>query len=214
MNALRQLSPTVRASTDRAWRREPAVRIIDCVLSLNRKYDAVVVPRLDRFERDRPLVRSVVDLNEEIASYPSPYEFVRHTLSYNDIDRAEILAKVARWLSTIGGGGTPDEQLTNLESWARSARYDGYQTLGIRGFALAGFQYLRMLFGANTTKPDKRICQWVAEVVGHRVSPVQAFQLLEPAAAEANVSLRDADTTIWEILARGSSGPGVASRHR
>ena len=53
-------------------------------------------------------------------------------------------------------------------------------------------------------KPDIRICQWVEKAVGHPVSPRQALQLLEAAAAEVGVSLRDADTTIWEKLARGS----------
>jgi len=117
-----------------------------------------------------------------------------------------MLAKVARWLLTISGSGEPAAQLANLETWARCAPYYGYQTLGIQGFALAGFQYLRMLFGANTTKPDIRICQWVTVAVGHAVSPDQALQLLEPAAAEAGISLRDADATIWEMLSRGSRG--------
>jgi hypothetical protein len=79
---------------------------------------------------------------------------------------------------------------------------DGHSALGIRGFGLAGFQYLRMLFGANTTKPDIRICAWVAAAVGHPISPIRALRLLERAAPEACVYLRDVDTTIWEMLAR------------
>jgi hypothetical protein len=111
----------------------------------------------------------------------------------------------------ISGEGPGDTQLENLESWARSATYEGHKALGIRGFGLAGFQYLRMLFGADTTKPDVRIRQWVAEAVGHPVSPVQALLLLEPAAREALVSLRDADATIWEMLARGRTTPRHSS---
>jgi hypothetical protein len=123
--------------------------------------------------------------------------------NYKHESRADTLANVVIWLVTISAEGAPSTQLANLENWARNAPYSGYQTLDIRGFGLAGFQYLRMLFGANTTKPDLRICQWVAAAVGHPVSPGQALQLLEPAAAEAGVSLRDADTTIWEKLASG-----------
>ena len=35
-------------SVDRAWSREPALRVIDCVLSLRRNYDLFVVPRLSQ----------------------------------------------------------------------------------------------------------------------------------------------------------------------
>jgi hypothetical protein len=107
------------------------------------------------------------------------------------------------WLVTESGEGTHAEQLANLEGWARTAHYTGYIVLGISGFGLAGWQYMRMLFGANTTKPDIRICEWVTKAVEHSVSPVQALQLLEHAAPEAGVHLRDVDTTIWELLARG-----------
>jgi hypothetical protein len=204
VTALRQLAPSIQTSSDRAWTREPAVRVIDCVLSLNRNYDSFVVPRLDRFEQHFPAVRSIGDLSAEIAKYPSAHEFVLHALRYNDQARAVILGRLVDWLVTIAGNGTPAEQLANVERWAREAPFTGYKALGIRGFALAGFQYLRMLFGANTTKPDKWICQWVAAAIGHSASPFQTLQLLERAAPEADVLLRDVDTTIWELSARGS----------
>jgi hypothetical protein len=203
VTALRQLSSSVRTSADQVWSRAPAVRVIDCVLSLNRNYDRFVVPRLEGFERNCSHVCSVSDLDSEIKTHPSPDAFVRHALNYKHESRADTLANVVSWLVTISKEGACAAQLANLENWARNAPYTGYQRLGIRGFGLAGFQYLRMLFGANTTKPDIRICQWVAAAVGHPVSPIQALQLLEAAAPEAGASLRDADTTIWEKLARG-----------
>ena len=75
----------------------------------------------------------------------------------------------------------------------------------IRGFGLAGFQYLRMLFGANTTKPDLHIRRYVGHCIGEPVTDMRALQLLEPAAKEAGISLRDFDTTIWERSARATS---------
>jgi hypothetical protein len=72
-----RLLPPVRKSSDRAWVREPAVRVIDCVLSLMRRYDAFVVPRLDGFERRHPEVRTVSELQRLIAGYRSPRS-VRH----------------------------------------------------------------------------------------------------------------------------------------
>jgi hypothetical protein len=201
VNALRQLS--VRVSSDQAYARQPALRVIDCVLSLNRNYDRFVVPRLDRFQQNFPHICSVSDLASEIKVYASPSDFVRRTLNYNDEGRADTLANVVSWLVTISSNGSRATQLANLENWARNAPYDEYKTLRIRGFGLAGLQYLRILFGANTTKPDLRIRQWVGKVVEHPVSAVEALLLLHAAASEAAVSLRDADSTIWERLARG-----------
>ena len=201
---LRRLGPSVRRSSDRAWTREPAVRVIDCVLSLMRRYDSFVVPRLDQFERRHPDVCRVSDLQRLIASFRSADRFVTEALDYRHEERAETLRAVVDWLASIGGTGSQAEQLANLERWALDACASDHMALGIRGFGLGGFQYLRMLFGANTTKPDVHICRFVASSVGHRVSDVEALELLEDAARDAEIVLRDLDTTIWELSARGA----------
>jgi hypothetical protein len=53
---LRRLAPELAPSKDRV--REPALRVIDCVLSLNRWYEGFVLPRLNAFEEQCPNVRS------------------------------------------------------------------------------------------------------------------------------------------------------------
>jgi hypothetical protein len=182
-------------STDR---REPAVRVIDCVLSLNRNYDRFVVPRLNAFEKKHPGVRSVRELRHEIRKHPTPAEFVRRTLNYDHAERAKTLSAVVDWLSRVAGHHAAAEQVKNLQIWAQNAKSSDYKELRIRGFGLAGFQYLRMLFGANTTKPDCHIFDFVKKYVGGRISPERALGLLEQAAVAAGVNLRDADAYIWE----------------
>jgi hypothetical protein len=201
---LRQMKSSIRQSSDRAWRRDAAIRVIDCVLSLNRNYDSFVVPRLDSFERARPGVRTVGDLRGLMAAYPSAPAFMSRCLDYNDDARALTLIKVVDWLVGVAGGGDYNAQMSNLKRWAADAKPEDHFKLGIGGFALGGFQYLRMLFEANTTKPDIHIQRYVASCVGHRVSDVQALALLEAAAIDADVCLRDLDTTIWETSARGA----------
>jgi hypothetical protein len=194
---LRRLAHSVQQSSDRAWSRQPAVRVIDCVLSLNRNYDGFVVPRLHRFEKAHPAIQSVSDLQRLMKDYSSPHRFVKSTLEYDHEARAIILSRVVDYLIGVRGGS--DQRLTH---WAAETKPTDYTTVGIPGFGLAGFQYLRMLFGANTTKPDMHICGMIAKWVGHRVAPIQALLLLEKAAVEAGVRLRDLDTTLWEASAR------------
>lgn len=201
---LTRLAPSIRKSSDRAWARSPAVKVVDCVLSLNRNYDAFVVPRLDSLEQAHPSLRSVSDLVSEIRRSGTPHDFVVSALRYNHRERAETLAGVANWLAAnVTGEGDEPAQSARLNRWAVAASPSDYRIMRVKGFALAGFQYLRMLFGANTTKPDIHICRFVEGILGlHRIRPEDVLELLESAAAQSGVSLRDLDTTIWEQSAR------------
>jgi hypothetical protein len=111
--------------------------------------------------------------------------------------------------SLFRGRNRQDHAVRLVLQWARTAHSDDHVALRIQGFALAGFQYLRMLFGANTTKPDIHILNRVESLLGYRPSPIEALRLLEKAAREAGISLRDFDTTTWESSARQLQGGGA-----
>ena len=79
--------------------------------------------------------------------------------------------------------------------------------LGINGFKLAGFQYLRMLFGAETVKPDVHIIRYVESVLGRPIagSPsreVQAVYAMERAGELLEQSARALYVAIWNASAR------------
>ena len=203
---LKQLSPNIPGfgSVDPAWTRPPAVLVIDCVLSLNRPYDTFVVPRLDIFADRHPKIQRVTDLAELIANYPTPHAFVQQELNYNHEARANTLESVVKYVCTIvKRAQTVQEEKETLKQWAIQAEPQEHLTLNIRGFAIAGFQYLRMLFGADTTKPDVHIIGFLSELLNRRISEVEALRLLESASESIGLSVRDVDTYIWQIRARG-----------
>ncbi len=203
---LEQLSPNIPGfgSVDPAWKRPPAVLVIDCVLSLNRPYDKFVVPRLDVFEEKQPKIQRITDLAKLIAGYPTPHAFVQQELNYNHETRANTLQAVVEFVCQIvQGTQTIEEEKEILKQWAIQAEPYGYQTLNIKGFAIAGFQYLRMLFGADTTKPDVHIIGFLSDILNRRVSAVEALRLLEAASEQVGLSVKDVDTYIWQIRARG-----------
>jgi len=175
--------------------------VIDCVLSLNRDYDQFVVPRLDAFEHRFPAVETILQLRSLVSSYRSPSAFTNDALDNKDPSKAAVLRAVVEYL-VRAALGRPGSELDQLKAWAARARPQDYLTLQIPGFGLAGFQYLRMLFGANTTKPGVHVSRYVAAAVGHPVSDVQALLLLEEATSLLGLRLRDIDTTIWEHAAR------------
>ena len=182
-----------------------AVAVIDCVLSLNRKYDGFVVPRLKDFKRSHPQVRSIVQLAELMDSYPTPLDFSIKELNYRDENRARILREVIQFVCTIvqKSPTLPEEEV--LKDWALQAKPPECETLGIRGFKIAGFQYLRMLFGADTTKPDVHIIGFIADALNRRVSAYEALALLEAASKRLGHSVREVDSAIWRSRARDES---------
>ncbi len=161
-----------------------------------------MVRRCNAFEENYPDVESVLQLQNAIRKHQTPADFVRQTLNYNHTARANTLSAVVDWMSILAGHHLPPKQLNNIQEWAQSASCKDYKTLAIKGFGLAGFQYMRILFGADTIKPDRYICQFVEDYVGNKVSPQKALCLFEQAALDSGVSRRQADHYIWEMFAR------------
>jgi len=153
LRAIERDYPTIRPSTDPARSRSPALRVIDCVLSLNRRYDAFVVPRLVAFEHAWPTVTSVLALRELIDSFASPIEFMEHCLNYRDAARAITLRRVVDYLIITSRQyeGSAEEEL--LQRWAVGARPSDFTKVRAAGFGLAGFQYLRMLSAQTQQSP-------------------------------------------------------------
>ncbi|MFM9994233.1 MAG: hypothetical protein ACKVU4_00360 [Phycisphaerales bacterium] len=191
------------------WTAPPALKIIDCVFSLNRRYDEFVVPRVAAFAERYPEARSAADLVDLIEAAPSPAVFTAEVLRVRDFSRARTLLGVARYAADAGAqceGATEDERLGR---WARWARPGDFLAVGVPGFGLAGFQYLRMLFGAETAKPDVHVVRYVADAIKHRVTEARALYLLERAAELAGVPLRPLDVAIWEAGAKAAAARGA-----
>ena len=195
---LEQIVPNTAPSVSPGQLRPPAVKVIHCVLSLNRKYDTFVLPRLEAFMDSHPDTQRVVELANLMDSYPTPHAFVKQELNYNHEDRARTLQAVVKYVCTIVAGTPIASEEETLKQWAIQAKPQDYQTLNIKGFGLAGFQYLRILFGADTIKPDVHIKGFISDILNRKVSTVKSLFLLEAASECANLSVRAVDLFIWD----------------
>ncbi len=177
----------------------PPLNVLACVLSLNRRYNSFVVPRVKAFAERKPNVVELTQLLELIDSYESSTHFSIQELNYNHSQRAQTLRGVVEYLINTqrkyNSGSTERER---LQRWAISVGPRDAVSVGVRGFGLSGFQFLRMLFGAQTTKPDRHIKRFVSEVVGRSVNDETAIVLLEQAAQRVRLPLRAVDGAIWE----------------
>ena len=78
----------------------------------------------------------------------------------------------------------------------------------MRGFGVAGFQYLRMHFGADTVKPDVHIRRYVEGVLGRPVGDVAMVWLVEQACRKVGASPLAVDARIWQAATGATNGGG------
>jgi len=201
--------PGAPAPPKRTWLDAPAARVIDCVLSLRKPYARVVTPRVKRFAETHPTVRSCAELVEAIASYPSPHAFVEHELKMRSKTKGAAIAAVANHLidaqdalahhKTFSDTADHATEAERLRHWAESARPGDYLTLDAPRFGLAGFQYLRILFGAQTFKPDAHVLRYAENAIGRPIAgdnrrEVRAVYALERTAQLCGVPARNGKT--------------------
>ena len=182
-------------------------KILDCVLSLHRRYDEFAFPRIKNFKNTPPNIDPLLSLCQCVARCGGPARFYENELDYNYPDAAEMFGRVLDYLTreiTKYPGNTETEKCQN---WAVSVSVDGYQIIwGGRNlplFGIAGWQYLRMLFGADTCKPDIAVKGFVEDCLKRGFSVRSIVELMERAAPLAlalksfSQPVREADRRIW-----------------
>jgi len=184
----------------------PALKVLDCVLSLNRRYEEFVVPKLKSFRRRNPEVISLSDLDNLKDARGGAYGLFLSELQYDYYARAQVCDWVLTYLIKVKPQYPGGNEAQSLHNWAVSVKPRDYQGMsnvpGInltrpRGFAIAGWQYLRMLFGADTCKPDRHILAFLKDTIKRNVDPLHAVEVMEKTAPMAGLTVRDADLRIW-----------------
>jgi len=224
VSALRGLPTPPRQSGVNVLADNAALKVLDCVLSLNRRYDEFVVPTLQDFKKRNPTVISLSDLDNLKNSLGGAYDFFCRELGYYDYDRAQVFDLVLTYLIKAIPQFTGCNELESLRLWATGTKPTGYEQMlyveGVgpcrpKGFAIAGWQYLRMWFGADTCKPDRHIVQFLKDTLRRNVNPANAVELMEITAPLAGLAVREADHRIWSNYSKKSKtraakhcGPG------
>jgi hypothetical protein len=189
-----------------------AEKLLDCVLSLHRPYDEFVVPRLDGFRRQCPDVNTLADLAQCVARHGGHVQFYKEVLDYDYPEAAQMFGRMLAFLlgETSSHPGATEAQ--SLAAWARNANVNGYKRIwvdqngdstNIPMFGIAGWQYLRMLFGADTCKPDVAVKGFAKGCLKKSLSGVSIVEVMEQAAplvpqlGANGKPVREADRRIW-----------------
>ena len=182
----------------------PAVKVIHSVISQGLNYRTTVYPRLVDFKKNRPDVKSVRQLADLMTSYTTPLEFLTEEVNLKNELKAGAIDGLVKYLcGLIEASPTVPEEET-LKQWAIHVEPDGYKELNIKGVWIATFQWLRMLFGADTSKPDVHIMNFINDTIDQKLSESECVLLIEGVALHLEVSERDVDGAIWNFMSSSS----------
>ncbi len=198
---LKDLSPDLYDGDYSDRYHPPAVKVINSVISQALRYKTQVYPRLVDFRRNRPDVKSVRQLADLMASYTTSLEFLTKEVNLRNQGKAGAIdGLVTYFCGLIEASPTVPEEKT-LKQWAITAEPAGSEVLNTKGVGIATFQWLRMLFGADTSKPDVHVMKFIYETTGQRFSEDECILLIEGVAAKLEVSERVVDGAIWYFMA-------------
>ena len=202
---IRQIAPDPLNRDNTVLDQSPAVKVINSVLSLGMDYRKVVKPKLDAFQEKNPDVRQVTELAAFIEEdYQTPIDFLNKEFGYKhkpkSIRKANAINSVCEKLCGIINASPSVPEEDAIRQWALQAKPKGYRVWNIKDFGIAGFQWLRMLFGADTVKPDRHIVNFLSDTLNEKVSPLESVELIEETSAHSEFSARDIDRIIWNWM--------------
>ena len=200
---LKAISPDLYYDNTSDTSDPPAVRVIHSVISQGLNYETTVSPKLVDFKKNRPDVKSVRQLADLMASYTTPLEFLKEEVDVGHRGKAGAIDGLVKYFCGLieASPTTPEEE--TLKQWAITAEPDDYKKLNIKGVGIATLQWLRILFGADTSKPDVHVMNFINETIEQKLSKIDCILLIEGVASYLKVSERTVDHTIWKFMSSG-----------
>ncbi|MCW5874535.1 MAG: hypothetical protein KIS88_07815 [Anaerolineales bacterium] len=174
----------------------PALICMDAVLSMNRKYAGFVKPRIDNFRTEYPSIDTLDALRRLIQL--KGHEGFCQVWNYRHVARVELLERLSTKFLTIAEQEGQISDLVAMRDWAAKVDVMDHLNFNVKGIGLATFQYLRMLLGVATVKPDVHISRAVALALGEGRSLVEAISLLEHASKQMGLDATYVDHNIWK----------------
>ena len=213
---IRQIAPDPPPRDNTVLDQSPAVKVINSVLSLGLGYRKVIKPKLDAFQEKNPDVRQVTELAAFIKEdYQTPIDFLNKEFNYEhkpkSIRKANAINSVCEKLCGIINASPSVPEEDAIRQWALQAKPKGHSVWNIKEFRITGFQWLRMLFGADTAKPDKHVLNFLADTLNEKFpqtnekKKLEAVNLIEETSARSEFSARDIDRIIWAFMSEKKS---------
>jgi hypothetical protein len=175
----------------------PAIALIEVVLSANRNYNLIVVPRISSVRLNYPQLKKFNELKKLIKT-KSKKDFY-DIWNYRDEKKYNTLKSIMDVISNLRVKypltSTDDYKLMN--AWAKNvdlAKIKEDEIGSISNVGIATIQHLRMTFGVNTIKPDLRVKQVLEnEFKLKYLSDIKVISAVEQIASIVKLSVIECD---------------------
>ena len=171
---------------------------LDAVLSINRKYYKFVVPRIKYFMENYPEITTLKELYEILTRE----EGFNNYWNYNHKSREVTLRALVEKFLQIEQDYPAHSEMEAFRQWSRSVSASDYKKFGVHGIGIATFQYLRLLLGASTVKPDVHIKRAVTEALNRKPGDIETIVLFEKACEYIHVPAKIMDHSLWLRMAQ------------
>jgi hypothetical protein len=158
-------------------------------------------------------IKTLQDMKGLVSKYADTSEgnqsLAKFLWNNNHWSRARFLRKIIDFFEKRG-----ETDQSSLDEWVNRADFEKDIKNKLKtdehsiGYRL--FQWLRVRCGVNTVKPDLRVIKFITEVVGRKVTPLEAVISLEKIAKDSNRRANRLDSAIWHFMEQ-SSGARVRS---
>jgi len=177
--------------------------LVDVCLAWRRKYNTPVIPRIKDISRRYSEVKTLEELKGLIEKLGD--SFNKEFWNFDSDMRKDMLYSLTCELLEYKKKHKIDGDLEAMKAWARRAdiknHNKGINGRPIKGLGIANFQYLRMLCGVDTVKPDGHIIKGMETAVNHSVKPYEAVKLLEAVSLKIKKSMLELDQLLWVYFA-------------
>ncbi len=174
-----------------------ALILCDAVLSANRRYNEFVKRRLERLKQQGIEQKSLSELLDWIDKLGDS-GFTR-VWNYNDLGRVKRLRNLTRRFLEFKNLYELTGDFETLSRWGKISTLDDFDSFGVAGIGLATFQYLRILCGAETVKPDVHLRQAVEDSLNRKIwNNKKVVALIEAASQTMDIPAKRLDYAIWD----------------
>ena len=171
----------------------PVLILVDVVLSMNRRYNSFVIPRVVLIKKSG--IKTFEKILETIDN--QGIEGFCKLWNYKHPERVEILKRLVNKYMQIKKELKITDDLLVLKEWAKQSNIVDYPKFGVKGIGFVTYQYLRLMCGADTTKPDVHLKRAVKEGTGKKLTEVKIVQIVEETAKGLNIKARQLDYALW-----------------
>ncbi|MFH1307463.1 MAG: hypothetical protein ABIH72_01270 [archaeon] len=169
----------------------PNLILIDAVLSINRQYDSFAKPRIEKLRVDLKNTDKLKDLHELVAKKQN--YFIK-LWNYKHTQRAELLRKLTEFFIRYRQQNRFGSDIKAMKHWAENSG-----KIPVKGIGFKTTQYIRMLLGVSTVKPDVHLHRAVEKVLGKKVSDEEVVKIVEDSAKKLGLEATTLDHGIWKL---------------